>query len=307
MKLFLVAAAMAVVTAGCGGQHRCSPAFDTQAHRGGSAQRPENTLPAMEFAVSKGVRTLELDLAVTSDDVLVLSHDPILREGRCVKPDGSPADGLKIRQTTLAELRTLDCGAATDPDFPDMQTVPNTPPPTLSEVFAMAESRSGGRIRYNIEPKMDPLWGDDVTPPVERFMDLVEAQIAEAGTTERVVIQSFDPRPLRALHVRHSALKRAVLLPSDKPAIHGAWAQNNPVDTAVWVGAVALSMYAPLTQKPPVDEAHLRGLAVLVWTVNDEAEMDRLADLGVDGIISDDVELLMDWASRKKPSGGVCW
>lgn len=283
------------------------PVFDTQGHRGARAHRPENTLPAMEYALSKGVRTLEMDLAVTRDDQLVLSHDPFLTADRCRDGDGNPPDNVPIHSLSLAEVQRFDCGSTPHPDFPNQVAVPGTPPPTLLEVLAMAETRSGGTARYNIEPKMDPAWDGTITPSAETFMDLVEDVLASAGVADRVLIQSFDPRPLQVLSHRQSTLRRSLLVPATQLSIHGAWALQNPAGTAVLLGCQVLSPYGAATFAPLIAAAHDRGLKVIPWTVNDRATMTRLINAGVDGLISDDVDLLVEVVGKAHPSGGVCF
>lgn len=304
-----VALLLPLLLAACMQNHQTcpSPAFDTQGHRGARAHRPENTLPAFAYALSKGVKTLELDLAVSSDGVLVLSHDPILETGRCKKPDGSDAAGLKIHQTTLAELRTLDCGSTQHPDFPNQQTVPGTVMPTLEEVIALAEQSSASTIRYNMEPKMDPKWDSTITPDAPEFVTLLEDVLAQTGVAARTTVESFDPRPLRELSRKGSTLPRLVLFPSDQPSIAAAWVGGNWIENAQFVGAHILGTYAPITVKPFVDAAHAQGLAVVPWTVNDEATMRSLIAMGVDGLISDDPDLLLTVVKDAKPTGGVCY
>src|SRR5882762_839389 len=89
-------------------------------HRGARARRPENTTPAFEYAIAQGVDALEMDMAVTKDGVIVISHDPILEPPVCT----GPRDGVAIRELTLSEVREWDCGAKQNPRFPEQQTVP---------------------------------------------------------------------------------------------------------------------------------------------------------------------------------------
>jgi glycerophosphoryl diester phosphodiesterase len=159
------------------------PVFDTQGHRGARAYRPENTLPAMSYALHRGVRTLEMDVSVTGDDVLVLSHEPHLLPDLCLSPDGTPAEKVPIRSLTLRQLQGYDCGSLRQPRFPNQVPVPGTPPPTLEEVFALAEKVSGGAIRYSIETKIDPSWDPELTRTPARFAELIEQALAAAGVT----------------------------------------------------------------------------------------------------------------------------
>ena len=118
-------------------------------HRGARAVRPENTMPAFEYAIAAGVDVLELDMAVTKDNVIVVSHDPVLHAPVCKGPRESGV----IRELTLAEVKQWDCGAVRNPQYPKQQTVPGTRVPTLDEVFALARR---GKFEFNIETKSFP-------------------------------------------------------------------------------------------------------------------------------------------------------
>src|SRR3982750_4196007 len=103
-------------------------------HRGARARRPENTLPAFEYAIEQGVDVLEMDMAVTKDNVIVISHDPVLRSPVCI----GPRNEGPIHELTVTEVRSWDCGAMSNPKFQDQQPVPHTRMPTLDEAFALA-------------------------------------------------------------------------------------------------------------------------------------------------------------------------
>src|SRR2546426_284792 len=155
-------------------------------HRGARAMRPENTIPAFEYAIQVGVDVLELDMAVTKDDVLVVSHDPLLNPEICKGPEAPRA----IRTLTLRELRRWDCGSLRNPRFPKQIPVPGTRMPTLDEVFALAPN---GRIEFNIETK---IFEDhpEYTPAPEKFARLTLDCVRRNGLESRVILQSFDFR-----------------------------------------------------------------------------------------------------------------
>src|SRR5690242_4313927 len=111
-----------------------SQTIQVHGHRGARAMRPENTIPAFEYAIEQGVDALELDMAVTRDNVIVVSHDPELRPPVCT----GPRERVAIHELTLAEVREWDCGAKQNPLFAQQQPVPGTKMPTLDEVFALA-------------------------------------------------------------------------------------------------------------------------------------------------------------------------
>ncbi len=308
------AAALVLLLGACAtgappGWPQCArPVFDTQGHRGARGHRPENTLPAMEYALARGVRTLEMDLSVTRDDVLVLSHDPRLAPARCLGPAGAPARDVPIRSLTLAELRTYDCGALRHPQFPAQVPVRGTPPPTLAEVFALAERLSGGTVRYSIEPKTEPTADPALAPAPAEFARLLERAVAAAGVADRVLVESFDPRMLAALQATGSRLRTSLLVGQNGWARLRARLHEDPVEAARAAGAAVLSPEWHLVDRALVARAHARGLAVIPWTVNDAHAMERVIAAGVDGLISDDVDLMLAVTrARVRPGRGVCF
>src|SRR5580765_1860366 len=172
-------------------------------HRGARGMRPENTLPAFEYAIAQGVDALELDMAVTKDNVLVVSHDPVLEAPVCA----GPAAKAVIRELTLAQVREWDCGAKQNPAFPKQQAVPGTRVPTLDEVFALAPK---GKFLFNIETKIFPE-KPELTPPPEEFARMVLAAIRKHRLESRVVLQSFDFRTLIAMKELAPQIKLSAL------------------------------------------------------------------------------------------------
>src|SRR5580658_3438181 len=168
-----------------------SPRILVHGHRGARARRPENTLPAFRYAIEQGVDVLELDVAVTKDNVAVVSHDPTINATIC----SGPKTGIAIRTLTLAELKEYDCGAKQNPSFATQVPVPGTHMPALDEVFDLGR---GNTVEFNVETKIsadNPEW----TPGPEAFTQLVLDLIRKHGIEQRVILQSFDPRTLRAM------------------------------------------------------------------------------------------------------------
>src|SRR5215468_2958385 len=104
-----------------------APRILVHGHRGARARMPENTIPAFEYAIQSGVDALEMDMAVTKEGVIVISHDPMLRKPVCT----GPRDNAIIHELTLAEVRQWDCGAVRNPMFANQKPVPGTRIPTL--------------------------------------------------------------------------------------------------------------------------------------------------------------------------------
>ncbi len=282
-------------------------AFDLQGHRGARGLAPENTLAAFRQALAIGVTTLETDLVATSDDHLVLSHDPMLNpaivreNGRWITPPG-PA----IRSLTLAQVRRFDVGRL-NPDstyarpFGAQQAADGERIPTLAELFALVRA-SGKPTRLNLETKITPTSGAQ-TPEPAQFAAMAVAAVREAGFADRVTIQSFDWRTLVEIRRIAPEIETACLTISTNgfdsvvPAPDGAspWhAGLRAVDfgdsvprLAKAAGCASWSMFWRNLTPALVDEAKGLGLKVLPWTVNQLADMARLIDWGVDGIITD--------------------
>ncbi|MDX1983822.1 MAG: glycerophosphodiester phosphodiesterase [Bryobacteraceae bacterium] len=251
-------------------------------HRGARAVRPENTMPAFEYAISAGVDVLELDLAVTKDNVLVVSHDAEMNPKFCQGPAGLPR---VIRRMTLNQLRQWDCGAKANPDYPKQQTVPGTAVPTLEQVLALAPR---GRFHFNIETK---IFRDkpELTPEPGEFAKLLAEAIRRHGLIDRVIVQSFD---FRTLH----AMKR--LLPEVRLAALYAGPAKDFVEIAREAKAGIVSPEHKLVTAEQVAKAHQAGLLVVPWTANTAADWDRLIACRVDAIITDDPAALLAHLGR---------
>lgn len=253
-------------------------------HRGARAMRPENTLPAFEYAIGLGVDVLELDMAVTKDDVVVVSHDPEMNPAFCTGPSG--AKTKVIREMTLAELKQWDCGAKANAAFPKQKPVPGTRVPTLDEVFALAPK---GKFEFNIETKIFPQ-RPSVTPSPEKFVELVLAQIRKHKLERRVILQSFDFRTLREMRKVAPEVRLSALL---------ALPQQDFVKSCQESGATIVSPNIRLVTPEKVAAAHAAGLQVVPWTANEPAEWKSLVAAKVDAIISDDPAALISFLKQR--------
>ena len=253
-------------------------------HRGARAVLPENTIPAFEYAIEVGADVVELDLAVTRDNVLVASHDPVLSPAICRGPAGSRV----IRELTIEELRRWDCGSMPNPEFPKQKPVAGARIPTLDEVLALA---SRGDFEFNIETKITPDQ-PQYTPPPGEFARLLVETIRKHNLESRVIVQSFD---FRTLH----AVKR--LAPEIRlSALYGRGSRDF-VSVARQAGAAIISPHHALVTPEKVAAAHAAGLQVIPWTANTPDVWDTLIAAGVDAIITDDPEALIRYLRQKPP------
>ncbi|MEO6780243.1 MAG: glycerophosphodiester phosphodiesterase [Bradyrhizobium sp.] len=294
-------------------------AFDIEAHRGGRALFPENTLPSFANALSMGVNTLELDIGVTSDGTIVVSHERGLSpdlarnaDGVYVAPPGTPFVRLRLEQVKKYDVGQIRPGSRYAAQFPDQHVVPGTPIPTLREVFDLVQKSGDRNVRLNIETKIDPHHPDE-SPDPERFVALLLDFLKADKFADRVMIQSFDWRTLQRIQKLAPAIPTVYLTlqkgsgatifldkASDwttgfNPAEHGKSVPGaiKAAGGAIW------SPYFGDVDADLIAESHRLGLAVVVWTVNKPADMVRMIDMGVDGIISDRPDLLRDIAGEK--------
>lgn len=289
-------------------------AFDLQGHRGARGLAPENTLAGFARALGLGVSTLELDLAVTRDGVVVVSHDPVLNPDLTRGPDGAWLEGPRPSVIALsrAELAKYDVGRLRPGSlyarqFPDQVPVDGARIPTLAEVFALARRAGNGEVRFNVETKVDPR-RPSLTPAPEAFADAVLAVVNDAGMASRVLVQSFDWRSLRRVQQKAPGIETVCLTTEEaggeqlQRGRHGASAWLGGLDPDDYGGSVprlvqaaGCRTWSPRHRDLAADaraEAHRLGLRVVPWTVNEPADMKALVDLGVDGLITDRPDLL---------------
>ncbi|MBF6330419.1 glycerophosphodiester phosphodiesterase family protein [Nocardia transvalensis] len=305
--------------------------FDLQAHRGGLALVVENTLAAFANAVEVGVSTLELDVQITGDGYAVVTHDRDPSPAKCV--DTAPAfpgdpkfpyvpGATYIRDLTLAQVRTIDCGSKQLDGYPEQRTVPGARMPLLSEVFDLVREYRADGVMLNIETKVEA-GAPEQTAPREQFVDVVASEVRRAGMEHRVTIQSFDWGALMRMREVAPELPIVALTngqqflragePGPSPWLGGIDIDDFPgtlqekyVAAAASFGADAVSPvhgdpqnatvdtpgYRPFTTPELVRAAHARGMRVVPWTIDDRPTMTTLLDLGVDGMITNRPDLL---------------
>jgi glycerophosphoryl diester phosphodiesterase len=295
-------------------------AFDLQGHRGARGLAPENTLPAFARALAIGVTTLELDVGLTGDGVLVVAHDRRLNPDIVRGPDGRWLAGRTrtIRELTFHELGRYDVGRLRPGSdysrrFPDQRRMDGVRIPKLEEVFELARRAHNDEVRFNIETKLSPLAPEETAGP-EEFARALIAAVRAAGVERRTIIQSFDWRTL-AIAQREAPEIATAYLSSDADTVRDVGSAPSPWTNGIrfadhgsvpkMVKAAGGRIWSPdhrdLTAAL-VKEAHGLGLAVLPWTVNDPPDMARLIDWGVDGIITDYPDRLREvMAARRLP------
>ena len=258
--------------------------FDWQGHRGARGLLPENTLPAFLRALSYSeVTTLELDVVVSADDRVIVSHDPYMEPELCLLPDGGRiTDTVNLRALTSAQIGSYDCGQLPHPRFPEQQRRPATKP-TLASVFAAVDRYciQTGRTppRYNIELKYREAWEPEFVPDRPTFVRLVLQDLYDWGPIERVTLQCFDPPTLAEIRRQDDRITLAYLDETPGQLVE-------KMDALGFLPAV-YSPWEQGLQAQTIAEAQRIGMRVIPWTVNEVARMRELRAAGVDGIITD--------------------
>lgn len=311
--IYMLAAGLLILTS------QTSHAFDIEAHRGGRALFPENTLQSFANALSMGVDTLELDMGVTKDGFIVVSHERGLNPDLARDANGVyvPPPGIPFVRLSLAEVKKYDVGqirpgSAYARNFPEQRAVPGTLIPTLSEVFALVRKSGNQHVRLNIETKIDPSHPDE-SPDPEHFVKAVLDLLRRESFSDRVMIQSFDWRTLQLAQKYAPEIPTVYLTQQlgdganvflDKASSWTAgfdpmnYDRSLPKAIKAAGGAIWSPLYRDVTPAL-IAEAHGLGLQIVVWTVNDPADMAKLIDMGVDGIISDRPDILRQVAAGK--------
>ncbi|WP_036223321.1 glycerophosphodiester phosphodiesterase family protein [Mesoaciditoga lauensis] len=272
--------------------------FDVEGHRGCRGLRPENTLAAFQFALDEvGVTTLELDLGVTKDNVLVISHDRALNPKK-VRLNGKFIDSpILIHSLTLKELEKYTIGLMrSDYYWPYQVPVPDEKIPTFESVLKLVKDRervSGRKIFINAEIKISPSHPDD-TVDEKTFVNLVVSLLKKYDMEDEVMIQSFDWEALKLIKkadpkITTVALTREYLLTSPKWTADLNWWKfgGNVVKMVKAIGVDAASPYYKECDEELVKRYHANGIKVVPWTIDDPEMMVKYIDIGVDGIITD--------------------
>jgi len=259
--------------------------LDVEGHRGGMGLMPENTIASMLNGVKTGVRTLELDLNITSDGKVVVSHDQWMSSAIMLKPDGSeitPEEekSLALYKMTYDSIRRFDAGTKPNVRFPKQARL-KTYKPLLSDLIdsveAYVKKNKLKPVYYNIETKSTPAGDGIYNPTPDVFVKLMMDVISSKHINKRVIIQSFDVRTLQVLHKTDTKIKLSYLV-----------GKINVEDDLKKLGFTPniYSPYYTFVNADIVKKVHDNKMLILPWTVDEEKDMKALADLGVDGIIS---------------------
>ena len=263
--------------------------FDKQGHRGCRGLMPENTIPAMLKAIDLGVTTLEMDVVITSDNEVLLSHEPFFNPEISTRTNGKPVTqqeslSLNIYKMTLTETQKFDIGLKPHPRFPRQQKLAVTKP-ALSDLIDAVEKyvaeNKKPRPFYNIETKSTPATDNIYHPAPDVFVKLLLGVIAAKKIEDRVIIQSFDRRTIQHVHQFYPGIKTALLI-EDSDTIN----LKTQLELCGFTPDIYSPHYSHVTDQL-IKDCHARKMRIIPWTVNDRKEIVRLKSMGVDGIITD--------------------
>lgn len=264
------------------------PAFNKEGHRGTRGLMPENTIASMYKAIDYDVNTVEVDVVISKDKKVVISHDIYFHPEITTTPDGKYLDSKEAQNHLLYQMdydsiKKYDVGLKPHKEFPQQQKMAAYKP-LMSELIDSTEwyaKKKGKKVMYNIELKTNAAYDGSKQPPVEETVDLVMQVVKEKKIENHCYLQSFDFRPLQILHKKYPTVVTAVLI-SDK--------DKRTFEQQLAELGYTPAMYSPhysLVNAQLIAACHLRGIKLIPWTVNTKEDMKRLKNLGVDGIITD--------------------
>src|SRR5258706_1126170 len=263
------------------------PRFDIQGHRGARGLKPENTIPAFLTALDTGVTTLEMDVVITRDKQVVVSHEAWMAAGICTNASGKPVKEKEekkynLYRMTYEEIKQFDCGSRGNVKFPGQEKM-KAVKPLLSDVMVAVENHiknfSRYEVDYNIEIKSEKGLDGKFQPSPKEFSDLVYSLIDQYLPLDRVIIQSFDFRVLKYWHETYPEVRLSALVDNLKT-----------IDENIKDLGFTPSIYSPdymLLSRDEIKRCHELKMRVIPWTVNDVSEMLELKNWNVDGFITD--------------------
>ncbi len=269
--------------------------LDIQGHRGCRGLYPENSLPAFDKAIELGVTTLELDIAITKDNEVVVSHEPFMSRTICFNPEGDeiPEDmdmKYNLYEMTHNEIKQFDCGTKLHPTYPDQKKL-KTYKPLLSEVFELAKTKNPD-IKFNIEIKSKPEYYGIYTPQPDEYVKIVLDEIEESGLFSNVNLQSFDLVILEEIKKQSPKMPVALLVDEDETIA-------TKLEKLSYKPEI-ISPYFKLLTSEIINEYHAQNYLIIPWTVNEVQDLLKMLRWNVDGIITDYPDRLIKMRSSER-------
>lgn len=263
--------------------------IDVQGHRGCRGLMPENTLPAFQKAIELGVTTLELDIAITNDQEVVVSHEPFMSRTICLDSTGNEIPealdkSYNLYEMTHDQIKLFDCGLKFHEGYPEQEKL-RTYKPLLSEVFQLVKEL-GAEVNFNIEIKSKPEYYGVYTPEPKLYVELVLNEVEASGMSGQTNLQSFDLRILEEIKLQAPSMPVALLIDANESI-------GQKLKQLSYKPEIISPHYLLLTQKSVKNYKKL-GYLVIPWTVNKKVDMIRLIDWNVNGIITDYPDRLLE-------------
>lgn len=264
-------------------QNKEAASLDIQGHRGARGLYPENTIEAFLRAIDIGVTTIEMDVVMSGDSQLVVSHEAFMNPAICFGADGKDiADSVNLYTIPYDSIAQFDCGSKPYARFPQQKKMKAVKPllfEVIDTVEAYCKAKGLKTVNYNIETKSEPAGDGKFNPTPDVFASALWKMVQSKGIEKRTTIQSFDMRTLQWLHKQNVDVSMALLI-------------ENSANTDSCIAALGFTptIYSPnfeLINKDVVDKLHTKNIKVIPWTVNDDRDLRRVAEMGVDGIITD--------------------
>ena len=260
--------------------------FHIQGHRGARGLLPENTIASCCRAVALGANGLEVDVVVSKDNELIVSHEPWMSPVFCSFPNLKPVDteGVLLKKLNLSEIQKYDCGRRGNPRF-KMQEAIKCYKPTfyelVSAVHTFCEEEKLSKPFWNIEVKSHPKWYGRIVPMPPVFVRLLNQEIIKLGLdkTNAFYISSFDPNILREIKKYTPSVKLAFLTENRLSFTQNI--RNLGFRSEIY------SPYFAFLNKKTVEQVHKYGIKIVTWTVNDPKTAAILRGWKVDGLITD--------------------
>ncbi len=262
-------------------------AIDIQGHRGARGLYPENTITAFIEAIKLGVDTLELDVVISGDSQIVVSHEPWMNELFCTNPNGeeiekNSEEKYNLYKMPYKEIVAFDCGKKKNPEFPFQKNVAEHKP-LLSEVIRTTDNYTRSMnlppIKFNIELKTEPGKDGIFNPEPETFVKLVYEEVQKLNIVHRSILQSFDIRILQQIRKKDKTIPISLLVE-----------KNESLERNLEQLGFLPTIYGPeftLVTEEMVQKLRKLNIKLIPWTVNEISDMKKLIALGVDGLITD--------------------
>ena len=265
--------------------------IDIQGHRGCRGLFPENSLPAFEKAIDLGVNTLELDIGITKDKEVVVSHEPFMSRKICFNPAGNKIPKSMDMEYNLYKMShdsiaQFDCGSKVHKSYPNQEKL-RTYKPLLSEVFELAKAKKSD-VRFNIEIKSKKKYYGIFTPHPKEYVEIVLDEVIKNNMLNRVIIQSFDMVILKEVRIQSPKMPIALLVDEDEDIYFKISVLDVKPQPEV------ISPYFELLDEKKVKNLQAANYKVIPWTVNDAEDLKRMVALEVDGIITDYPDRLIE-------------